>query len=303
MTTALTHVPAGLIDPGPNDRGTFDARALDELAASIAAHGLAQPPTLRPVGDRYEIVAGERRTRAMRDVLGWELIPALVRGELDDEAAAAIMLAENVVRADLDPLEEARAYSSRAQRFGYTVAQLAEMASVPASRVRARLALLNLADDIAHYVSTRALPLSFAACMTTLDSNRQHLALAAYQASPLSLDAFKMLCGRLQVEQDQDSIFDADSFLQVEEYVIAANAMVAPAPVAMVREPVLGAHEAAELLGVKRTTVHQWAHRRLFPSPDLAVGAQPAWYRSTVVAWAAATGRPVAEVRTLDLAS
>ncbi|MCP4644493.1 MAG: ParB/RepB/Spo0J family partition protein, partial [bacterium] len=94
ITTArITQVPARHIVAGTNDRQVFNAAELAELAASIDEHGLAQPPTLRPIDDdRFEIVAGERRVRAMRDVLKWSEIPALVRA-MDDETASAIMLA------------------------------------------------------------------------------------------------------------------------------------------------------------------------------------------------------------------
>ncbi len=94
----VSDIPADLIDAGPNDRQTFSESALVELAASIAAHGLAQPPTVRPVGDRFEIVAGERRGRAMRDVLGWATIPALVRTMTDAEASTVTGWAERTGR-------------------------------------------------------------------------------------------------------------------------------------------------------------------------------------------------------------
>ena len=129
-TYGTRSIPVELIYAADNDRKSFAQSELVSLAESIRDHGLAQPPTVRPVGSRYEIVAGERRVRAIRDVLGLTSIPVMVRA-LDDSAAAAIMLAENMHRADLDPIEEASAYAGRMERFEATVAEVAEVANVP----------------------------------------------------------------------------------------------------------------------------------------------------------------------------
>jgi len=119
----IHQIPVEKIIVGNNDRKQFNQQGLAELATSIAEHGLAQPPTLRPVIDgMYEIVAGERRTRAMRDVLKWKFIPAIVR-DLDDQQASAIMLIENIERKDLNPMEEAQAYSERMKRFAWRISQ------------------------------------------------------------------------------------------------------------------------------------------------------------------------------------
>src|SRR3990167_1299050 len=118
-------IAARKIDQGANDRTVFNAEALDDLAASIRDNGLAQPITVRPVRrGRYEIVAGERRFRACAHLLGWTSVPCIVR-DMDDAQAAAVMLAENVARADLDPADEALAYQSRIERYGWMVDELA----------------------------------------------------------------------------------------------------------------------------------------------------------------------------------
>lgn len=141
--TEVQMVPVALIAPGDNDREEFAETALRELADSIAQHGLAQPITVRPSDGGYQIVAGERRWRAVR-LLGWKAIPALVR-ELSDETASAIMLLENIQRAELNPIEEARAYRKRMMQFGWNAAQTARAANVPEERVRMRLMLLSFA--------------------------------------------------------------------------------------------------------------------------------------------------------------
>lgn len=287
MTDRLTTVATDLIDAGPNDRKTFGDSELRELAESIREHGLAQPPTLRKRGDRFEIVAGERRCRAMRDVLGWSEVPAIVR-ELSDEAASAIMLAENVHRVDLDPLEEARAYQNRIERFGSTIGDVAKLATVPVDRVRKRLALLSLTPEIAQLVSRRHLPLSYAGCMVDLDSNRQLLALQGYQSGRIGLEAFRALCHRLLAEQQSESMFNPDAFLQVESYVEDALAETAPADTQT--DPV-GPAEIAERLGVKPKTVNVWKVRGILPTPDWTISGVPIWEWRTIRAWAQQTGR------------
>lgn len=102
-------VPVALVDPDPDQpRQRFDLDDLAELAASMQTNGLAVPVLVRPVAGRYRLVHGERRWRAATS-LGWSEIPAEVR-DIDDETARWLQLAENVNRADLSPIEEARAF-------------------------------------------------------------------------------------------------------------------------------------------------------------------------------------------------
>jgi ParB/RepB/Spo0J family partition protein len=285
-------IASELIDAGPNDRERFVDAEIEHLASSISTHGLAQPPTLRPRADgRFEIVAGERRIRAMRDVLGWTEIPAMVR-VMDDEAAAAIMLVENVQRVDLDPMEEARGYASRMDRFGYSQAELARQASVPPDRVRRRLALLALAPEVARLVSLRQLPLAYASSMCPLDRERQSLALRAYQSGPMRAEAFAVVCERLLAEQSQESMFSGDDFLRVEEYVLeAVTAVNEGTTVDEVDADPVGTKDIATRLGVKAQTVAQWRQRGLLPTPRWEVSGMAVWQWSDIEAWARDSGR------------
>ena len=87
MSEQIQHLPVTHVMPGSNHRTHFNEERLQELADSIAAHGLAQPITVRPVGQsQYQIVAGERRYRAISHLLAWETVPCLVRKMTDDEA-------------------------------------------------------------------------------------------------------------------------------------------------------------------------------------------------------------------------
>lgn len=143
-----TYLPLESVSAGRNDRKVFGEAEVRELAESIAAHGLAQPVTVRPVGDRWEIVAGERRYRAHVMLAGEGRIPARGQAgsvecnvrEYTDLEASAVMLAENLARVDLKPLDEAEGYASRMARFGIGVGEVAAMAGVGSYRVTERAA-------------------------------------------------------------------------------------------------------------------------------------------------------------------
>jgi len=217
MTEQIFDIAMALIVYGDNDREDFDATGLRELADSIAQHGLAQPITVRPYGNGLQIVAGERRWRAVK-LLGWATIPAMVR-ELNDEAASGIMLLENVQRAELNPLEEARAYRKRMDNFGWDAARVAQTANVPVERVRLRLILLDLVGEAQELVRTGQLGVKYAYVMRDLDNNRQRVALRYLnQVDTPKLKEFRELCGRLLAEQAQDVMFDMNWFMaEVQE--------------------------------------------------------------------------------------
>lgn len=282
--TTTRAIPVELIDVADNDRKLFDSDQLRELAASIEANGLVQPPTVRPMGARFEIVAGERRIRAMRDVLGYSAIECQVR-ELDDAQASAVMLIENLQRVDLDPIEEATGYQKRVD-LGASIADVVDVAKVPASRVRSRLQLLKLCLMAREAVSLKLLPLTFAAHLVDLDPDRQRLALSAYQATPMSADAFALVCLRLAQEQNADPLFDADSFFQVEEYALTAVAEAdAQRQLELGGPDPVGAKDIAQRLGVKAATVATWRYRGIMPNPDWTVAGAPVWNWPTIVQW------------------
>ncbi|HUW09177.1 MAG TPA: ParB/RepB/Spo0J family partition protein [Anaerolineae bacterium] len=210
---SIQDISCSTIIAGENDRQFFDRRSLEELAASIAEHGLAQPITVRPVPPGYQIVAGERRFRAIAQVLGRDTIPAIVR-ELSDEEASAIMLAENIGRADLNPVEEAIAYRTRIDRYGWSYEQLSRVAGVSPELIRRRLSLLSLDDDIQQLVAFGHLPIGHAEAMTKLDVNRQRIALRIFRESNngMPLARFHPIAGQLLAEQSQDGLFDLEHF-------------------------------------------------------------------------------------------
>lgn len=211
--SAVQNVPVERIRAGSNDRTVFNEEKLKELADSIAKNGLAQPITVRVMdgGEWFQIVAGERRFRAMAQVLGWAEVPAIVR-ELTDEEASAIMLVENTSRVDLDPIAEASAYASRIELYGWTRERVAETAGVSVERVRQRLSLLKLADEVQHLVKVGQMPLGHAVLLEELDINRQRIAVTVYrEAKVMPLSRWREVLATLleqQMAESQMSMFD-----------------------------------------------------------------------------------------------
>lgn len=209
----ITDLPCILVDPGTNDRREFDPVKLAELADSIKANGLAQPITVRPLAGRFQIVAGERRFRAIRDVLGWHTVPAIVR-ELDDDAASAIMLVENLSRVDLNPIEEAQAFDVRIRHLGWSETQVAESAGITTDFVRRRRSLLVLEPDAQFMVAKGHLPIGHAKCLVKIDADRQRLALRTLRDAPRlpTLGVWRSFISQLLEQQSQDSMFDLATF-------------------------------------------------------------------------------------------
>ncbi len=136
-------VSVALVDPDPDQpRRHIDPAALTELAESIAANGLAVPILVRPAGERFLLVHGERRWRAVRS-LGWESVPAEVR-DLGDDAARWLQLAENIGRSDLSPIEEAAAFRRLLADGSVSRDTLAARLGKSRSYVAQKLRLLDL---------------------------------------------------------------------------------------------------------------------------------------------------------------
>ena len=152
-TEDTNEVPLGLIDPsGLQPRSVFDDAKLDELAKSISANGVVQPVLLRRKGNRFELIAGERRWRAAERA-GLTKIPALVR-DVSDEKLLEIALIENIQREDLNPIEEARAYKKLIETLGLTQETVALRVGRDRSYVTNYLRLLRLPEDIQDLLQT-----------------------------------------------------------------------------------------------------------------------------------------------------
>lgn len=147
----IMEIDIGLIEPNKNQpRKIFDENALWELSNSIKVHGVLQPILLKKTGDRYEIIAGERRWRASK-IAGLKKIPAIVK-EFSVETSFEISLIENIQREDLNPIEEAESYKKLTEEYGYTQDEIAKNVGKSRSVVTNTIRLLNLDDRVIDFL-------------------------------------------------------------------------------------------------------------------------------------------------------
>lgn len=209
MTDTITLIPVAEIRPGDNHRTQFDPDELDQLAASIREVGQIEPIVVRPDGDGFQLVAGERRWRAHQR-MGKVDIKAIIRTTLTADEIENIMLAENTGRVDLPLMDEARAYD-RQRALGKTVDQIAAAAGVARFRVEWRLSLLDeLCPEAQQAVAENIVTPAVALALRGLDADRQLLALRAWRANPdMGVTAFqKRIVARLATEQATEQPFE-----------------------------------------------------------------------------------------------
>ena len=175
--TAVRELPLEKVIPNPSQpRMTWHEETLQELAASIKEHGVLQPILVRPSGDQYEIIAGERRWRSSK-IAGKETIPAIVE-RFDDATALEIALIENLQREDLSPLDEAVIYKKMTDELGYSIRQLAGKLGKDKGYVENRLRLASAPDDVREMVAKRYDTLSAAYELMKLEDKRRRRSLA-----------------------------------------------------------------------------------------------------------------------------
>ena len=147
MEEKILQIPIEDIIPNRfQPRLTFDDKALQELSSSIKQHGIIQPLVLRKLGDKYEIVAGERRYKAAQ-MAGLTTVPAVI-SNIDDDKSAEVALIENIQRKNLTAIEEAKSYKNLLDRGYLTQEQLAEKLGVSQSTIANKLRLLNLDEEV-----------------------------------------------------------------------------------------------------------------------------------------------------------
>lgn len=157
------------IRPNPSQpRRHFSDEKLDELAASIARHGIIQPIVVRPYQGGYQIVAGERRWRAAQRAQLHDL-PAIVRN-FDDTETVEIALLENIQRQDLNPIEEAEAYKKLTEIFGHSAAELADLVHKSRSHVANMMRLLDLPPTLRDLVTEEKLSMGHARALLGSDN-------------------------------------------------------------------------------------------------------------------------------------
>ena len=208
--TADQAIEVRRVRPDPEQpRKTFDEEALQELARSLSSNGLLQPIVVRPdpegnAGD-YLLIAGERRWRAA-GILGWDTIPALIRDDVTASEAAKLQLLENIVRRDLNPVEEARAFQKMIGE-GFTVQELGKAVGLPVAQITWRVQMLNAREDILHMVAKGHLKPAVAHELSKLSYDGQNRALRAINSEKLTYNEVLGLCAKIHAEENQLDMF------------------------------------------------------------------------------------------------
>ncbi|HEX5466289.1 MAG TPA: ParB/RepB/Spo0J family partition protein [Candidatus Limnocylindrales bacterium] len=171
-------VPVDRIEPNPDQpRMTWDEASLDELANSVREHGILQPILVRPLpGNRYQLIAGERRWRAATKA-GLAAVPAMIE-DIDDDTALEIAIIENLQREDLSPVDEAMMYERMTSEHGYSVRKLAQKVGKDKGYIENRLRLADAPSEIKQLVSLRKDTLSHAYELMKVEDPRRRRRLA-----------------------------------------------------------------------------------------------------------------------------
>ncbi len=202
----MKELPVDLVQRGKyQPRKDIDPESLQELADSIRAQGVMQPIVVRPiVGNRYEIIAGERRWRATQ-LAGMDTIPAVVR-DVSDEAAIAMALIENIQREDLNPIEEAVALQRLQQEFELTQQEVADAVGKSRSTVANILRLMTLQEDVRRLVEHGDLEMGHARALLALPGPEQSQAARSVAGKGLSVRQTEALVRRLLEQKDRPQV-------------------------------------------------------------------------------------------------
>jgi ParB family chromosome partitioning protein len=174
---ALRELPVANVLPNPfQPRTHIDEADLGELTASIEASGLLQPVIVRPRNGKYELIAGERRWRAVQS-LGWPKIPAVVR-DVDDQTLLTLALIENLQRNDLTAMDEAAGYHRLGEEFKLPQAEIARLVGRNRSTVANLVRLLKLPDEVKSLIHERKLSEGHARALLAVTDEAEMVRLA-----------------------------------------------------------------------------------------------------------------------------
>ncbi|GAA2656973.1 ParB/RepB/Spo0J family partition protein [Streptomyces vastus] len=211
-------IPLADIEPNPDQpRKFFDEAKLEELAAQFRSVGQLQPIVVRPAGDKFQIVMGERRWRAMHLVEDATTIEAKVVSSVDDENAFIMGISENIGRADMTLMEEAQAYADLVG-FGYAAERIAEMFGKTTDYVRWRMDLLNLTTDIAELVAEGKIKADFAWYLSKLSPANQKVAVTRYMKGDFKTETdASTFAQALRMKENQEGFFSEKELSEKEE--------------------------------------------------------------------------------------
>jgi ParB family chromosome partitioning protein len=186
MAETIEALPVPRVAGDPRQpRQHFDAGELADLAASIDRDGLQQPIRVRPRDRGFSVIMGERRLRAVR-LLGWETIPAIVVEGMDDATAFVLATAENVARANLNPMDEARALVRMRDEYGMALEEIEARVGLSHGNAAWRMALVDLREDLQHMVARAQLTPTAGYYISKLNLNHQAKAVRAITARPMN---------------------------------------------------------------------------------------------------------------------
>ena len=176
-TLPVNEVDPALVDPNPwQPRSVVDDGALAELTASLGEHGLVQPIVVRARGDRYQLIAGQRRLAAARR-LGWAKLPVRVL-DVDDRQMSEIAIVENLQRRDLDALEKAASFKTYLAAWGCTQDELAKRLSIDRSSVTNLIRLLELPEGVQQRLRAGEISMGHARALLPLGDEHEQVKLA-----------------------------------------------------------------------------------------------------------------------------
>ena len=191
-------------DIAPNrkqPRQNFDTEKMEQLAESIAKHGIVQPIAVRKIDEGYEIVAGERRWRAAR-MAGLKTVPAIVM-DLDERQVMEIALVENLQREDLNPIEEAEAYKTLMDEFGLTQEEISSAVGKSRPAITNTLRLLSLCPEVQRLVKENLLSAGHARALVVLGEKQQKEAAEKILKEQLNVRETEKLVSKLAGERKE----------------------------------------------------------------------------------------------------
>ncbi|EHL29699.1 ParB/RepB/Spo0J family partition protein [Legionella drancourtii] len=201
----IVQLAVDLLSPGRfQPRKQFNESILAELSDSILAQGIIQPLIVRRVAEeKYEIIAGERRWRAAT-IAGLSYVPAIIRN-IEDKVALAFSVIENIQREDLNPIEEAIAFSRFREEFQMTHEEIANMLGRSRASVTNTLRLLTLDSRVRLMLEEGSIDMGHARTLLTLDSEQQYLVACLIKERKLSVREAEELSNTFKLERNENN--------------------------------------------------------------------------------------------------
>ena len=214
----LAQIPVEQISPNPyQPRKTFNEASIEDLARSVREHGIVQPLVVTRSGDRYKLIAGERRFRAAQRA-GLRTVPVVIKEMMKEGDALQIALIENIQREDLNPMEEATAYHQLHEEFGLTQEEISKRVGKERSTVANFLRLIKLPESVKKLLASGQLSMGHARALLAVDSAKKQEALAERVVKrSLSVRQTEMLAAEKSAAKSEKNEKEKDVFTRDAE--------------------------------------------------------------------------------------